>query len=198
VGVDGWPPPGGGDIVIRMGENWFDQTAMAERWQKRQDSLWRAFRYSFVEAWSGHCGPPWDDGPSQALIREAPFHYLYWLHAGGRIGSGFDFVADIDMGLYIEPGARRRAPALTNPDAPLETLPAGRVEALELHIETRTGTCVEALVTIASRSVLIVAGDIVDGVATWSDEELLLFDEPSDADRVQWASEREFRVVTID
>lgn len=138
------------------------------------------------------------EGSSTEVLRSAPFIYLTWLTADSHFGRRLEIVPDIQSGLYIEPGFGDRGSAVVVPDASLESLPTGLVERLELHLESETGYCVEVLLTISGRPLLIVAGDVVEGRVGWLDEELLVFEDPSDAERVLWGNPREFDVLEID
>ncbi|NYF09767.1 hypothetical protein HDC94_000923 [Leifsonia sp. AK011] len=175
-----------------------DHAARADHGGKKQRALWRALRYSWIDGWSGHVGEPWDEEWSTEVLQSAPFTYLNWLTAESHFGGRLAILAHIESGLYIEPGLSSNEGELLVPDASLESLPTGLVERLELHLESGSGYCVEVLLTIAGRPLLIVAGDVVEGQVRWLDEELLVFEQPSDAARVPWRDPRDFHVLEID
>jgi hypothetical protein len=175
-----------------------DRAARADRWGKKQQALWRALRYSSIDGWSGHVGDPWDEGSSTEVLQSAPFIYLNWLTADSQFDGRLAIGAYIESGLYIEPGLSGHGSEIMVPDASLESLPTGLVERLELHLESASGYCVEVLLTISGRPLLIVAGDVVEGRVGWLDEELLVFEDPSDAERVSWRNPRDFDVFKID
>lgn len=175
-----------------------DRAARADHWGKKQQAPWRALRYSSIDAWSGHVSEPWDEGLSTDVLRSAPFIYLNWLTADSHFGGRLAILAHIESGLYVEPGLSSNGSEIMVPDASLESLPTGLVERLELHLESRSGYCVEVLLTISGRPLLIVAGDVVEGQVRWLDEELLVFEQPSDAEGVPWKDPRDFHVLEID
>jgi hypothetical protein len=118
----------------------------------------------------------------------APFVYLDWIRADIRGGGQIEISAgDPGQGLRATAGPGRRGAVSTQPNADVSWLPVGRVEGVRLHhVDDKTHPMV--VLTLGGRDIAIVAGDVVEADIVWHDEQVLLFVDPADVDRVPWGN----------
>lgn len=92
---------------------------------------------------------------------------------------------DPGQGLCVGRDLSGRGSGVVEPSTDVSTFPVGEMERVQLHYAD-DGTCPMVVLTIDGREVVVVAGDVVEGDIIWNDEELLVFADVADVDRVAW------------
>jgi hypothetical protein len=93
----------------------------------------------------------------------------------------------------------------SNREADLSALPLGKVERLVARLDSwERSDCdlIEVSLTIAGRTALIVAAEVMPGWTQleygWGEEDFFVFTDPAAADKVEWKSPRRYFAVEID
>lgn len=166
-------------------------------WVQEQNALWRELAGATITGWEGfdyHIGG--DDDELTFLGKDDPFRQLGLLRMLLGDGSAIDFdtFQNEEFGLALSRGDGELGldDGYARP-SDLSDLPVGPVDLLEIHLDDHPSTDfdpIEVLLTIAGRSVLIVAAEVRpdwEGVNyCWSDESYFVFADPTLAEAIEW------------
>ena len=177
-------------------------------WTRAQNAAWRDLSDSVITSWSGlDVDVSWT-GAGTYLDNTSPFLQLSSLRIEREGAGALDFGTfqiDAMFGLSVAPSDGQPLHGYEGwRESDLRHLPTGRVERLEMHLDTRDwseGGLTEVVLTIGNREVLIAAAEIVgsadDLISCWGNEELMLFSEARLVDAVPWADTREFSSIEV-
>lgn len=177
-------------------------------WARSQNAAWRDLSDSVITGWSGlDVDVSWE-GAGTYLDKSSPFMQLSSLRINREGAGALDFCThqiDATFGLSVKPSEGQPLHGYGGwRESDLRHLPTGRVQRLELHLDTRKlseGGLMEVLLTIGGRGVLLVAAEIVDLEAnllsSWGNDELMLFSDPHAVETVRWGEPREYSTIQI-
>ena len=170
-------------------------------WITEQREAWGALAGATISRWSGvDSDTSWSDEPDELVFLDpgGPFQQLIGLRAECADGLVLDLSAFYNSGdigeLAIERSDGRAFPTRFGlRESDLTNLPVGKVESIEFHLAEYGHdwrALVEVLLTIGGRPLLVVAAEIMPDhrgpIYRWSDEDLFVFVDPAEADRVDW------------
>jgi hypothetical protein len=181
----------------------------SNEWVRAQNELWHSLIGLTISQWHGMDeGYEDNDGGIVFVADDSPFRVLGQLRLQTTSGGAFDFGTYQNVGRF---GLSLRAAdgesmyeSQSNREADLSALPLGEVEKLVAHLDSwERSDCdlIEVSLTIAGRTVLIVAAEVMPGWTQleygWGEEDFFVFTDPADADKVEWKSPRRYFAVEI-
>jgi len=180
----------------------------ANPWLIEQNRLWRELAGSTITRWVGLDSDTAGDDEHVFLDRGAPFQQLGALRIERGEEAALDFGINqnddvFGLSLAVSDNAPQYKPDWYR-DSELTHLPTGKVDQLEARIDDRAGTwadLIEVRLSMGGKDALIVAAEVSptwgEPNYVWADESFFVFSDPSLADSVTWAHEREFRSLVI-
>jgi hypothetical protein len=181
----------------------------SNKWVRAQNEAWRSLIGLTISQWYG-MDQRYEDSNGQPVFvtNGSPFRVLSQLRLQTTTRGTFDFGIyqnDQTFGLSLRPvDGGPMNESQWNREADLSALPVGKVESLEAHLdstERSESDLIEVSLTIAGRTVLIVAAEIMPGLTQleygWGEEDFFVFTDPVAADRIEWRSPRNYFAVDV-